>query len=594
MGFKDNPVVYLTRKSWEYSNGNRKTVVLFFAMFIFANSMSLLEPLVIAKVLNIVQEEGINQGNLLSIVLYLSIFIGITIVFWAFHGPARVLEETNGFVVRANYKKYLLDGVMSLKPEWHAEHHSGDTIDKIEKATNALFNYATEMSVIIETVILFIGSYIALMFFNIHASYIVLFTVVITITLILRFDRVLIGQYRELFRAENRISAKIYDIISNITTVIILRVEKLVSKSMFKQIMNPYELYIKNNKINEGKWFFVSLAGSFMLVSVIASFIYFNFKNNEVILIGTIFALYSYVDRINNLFFRFTHKYGDLVRKRASVANAEEITKDFRKIKRTRTDLLDYKWNELKIEGLDFSYNRRRSGELHLDNISLVKKRGQKIAFIGESGSGKTTMLKLIRQLYDPQRLNLYLDNKKLKNGFSDISSEIALIPQEPEIFSTTIKDNITLGIPHSIDYVRKYTDMARFSNVVTKLPKKLNSHIDEKGVNLSGGEKQRLALARGLMACEDKEIILLDEPTSSVDFKNEIEIHKNIFKEFKKKTMISSIHRLHLLNLFDNVFFFKNGKLIAEGTFNELLRNSNEFKKMWEKYNKSKEGKLR
>src|SRR3989344_4327013 len=594
MGFKDNPVVYLTRKSWEYSNGNRKTVVLFFAMFIFANSMSLLEPLVIAKVLNIVQEEGINQGNLLSIVLYLSIFIGITIVFWAFHGPARVLEETNGFVVRANYKKYLLDGVMSLKPEWHAEHHSGDTIDKIEKATNALFNYATEMSVIIETVILFIVSYIALMFFNIHASYIVLFTVVITITLILRFDRVLIGQYRELFRAENRISAKIYDIISNITTVIILRVEKLVSKSMFKQIMNPYELYIKNNKINEGKWFFVSLAGSFMLVSVIASFIYFNFKNNEVILIGTIFALYSYVDRINNLFFRFTHKYGDLVRKRASVANAEEITKDFRKIKRTRTDLLDYKWNELKIEGLDFSYNRRRGEELHLDNVSLVIKRGQKIAFIGESGSGKTTMLKLIRQLYDPQRLNLYLDNKKLKNGFSDISSEIALIPQEPEIFSTTIKDNITLGIPHSIDYIRKYTDMARFSNVVTKLPRKLNSHIDEKGVNLSGGEKQRLALARGLMACEDKEIILLDEPTSSVDFKNEIEVHKNIFKEFKKKTMISSIHRLHLLNLFDNVFFFKNGKLIAEGTFNELLKNSNEFKKMWEKYNKSKEGKLR
>ena len=126
---------------------------------------------------------------------------------------------------------------------------------------------------------------------------------------------------------------------------------------------------------------------------------------------------------------------------------------------------------------------------------------------------------------------------------------------------------------------------MARFTDVAERLPKKLNSFIFEKGVNLSGGEKQRLALARGLMACVDKAIVLLDEPTSSVDTKNELEIYHNIFDEFKEKTILASVHRLHLLSLFDTIYYFKAGKIIASGTLDELLATSEEFKDLWEKY---------
>ena len=103
--------------------------------------------------------------------------------------------------------------------------------------------------------------------------------------------------------------------------------------------------------------------------------------------------------------------------------------------------------------------------------------------------------------------------------------------------------------------------------------------------MNLSGGEKQRLALARGLLACENKSIVLLDEPTSSVDSKTELMIYKNIFKAFKKKTIISSIHRLHLLPLFDRIYLFRGGKIIASGTLKELIKTSKEFKKRWEEY---------
>ena len=589
MAIKDNPVIYLTSKLWEYSKGNRKNVVLYSIMFIIANMFNLISPLVIAKVLNTIQENGLDSTNLYSIMLYLSVFIFMELGFWTFHGPAMIIQAKNSFLVRANYKKYLLDRTMSLPAQWHTDHHSGDTIDKIEKGTGALYRYSSESYEVIQTLVLFLGSYIALMYFNIHASYIVLLMMIITLGIILRFDSHLVKKYRELYWAENRISAKIFDVVSNITTVIILRTERLVSKAIFRKMMQPFRLHIKTTKQSETKWFFVSICTATMMVLVLTSYVYFNFMAGTAIMIGSIFALYSYVGRIKGLFFRFAYKYSAIVREKTAIQNAEEISDKFSRKKKIRPVKLGKEWKELKIDSLRFSYHTKEGADLHLDNVSLTIKNAEKIALIGESGSGKTTLLKIIRELYTPKHIKLYLDGNLLNNGFKDINKNIALIPQDPEIFSTTIKNNITMGINRKQSYIKKYTDMARFTDVAERLPKKLNSNIVEKGVNLSGGQKQRLALARGLMACEDKSIILLDEPTSSVDFRNETAIYDSIFREFKDKTIISSIHKLHLLPMFDTIYFFRNGKIIAQGSFNNLLRTSEEFKDMWEKQSKTK-----
>ena len=212
-------------------------------------------------------------------------------------------------------------------------------------------------------------------------------------------------------------------------------------------------------------------------------------------------------------------------------------------------------------------------------------KSGERIALIGESGGGKSTFLRILRDLYHPKSLNLSINDKSTSKGFGAISESISLIPQDPEIFATTIRENITLGVEYTDEHIQVFTDMARMTQVIDRLPKKLESSIVEKGVNLSGGEKQRLALTRGLLASVDKDIILMDEPTSSVDFQNELEIFKNIFEAFPKQTIIASVHRLHLLSLFDTVYFFDNGRIIASGTFEELKESSLEFQKLWEKY---------
>ena len=582
---QNNPIIYLTKKMWRYAEGNRRNVVLYVLCCIIANSISFLEPLVIARLLNTIQEQGITQTSMPILFMHLVGLFGIMLGFWAFHGPARVIENKNAFWVRAHYKKHLIDGVMAFPVSWHTDHHSGDTIDKIEKGTTALFNYSGNTFITIQSIVRLVSSYIALTYFNLHAGYIVLCMVILTISIITQFDKVLVRQYKIIFGAENKISEKIFDAISNITTVIILRIEKLVSSAVYVKIMEPFGIFSKNKKIGETKWFLVSVCSSLMTILVLGSYLYTIAHTGAVVLVGTVYALYGYVGRISDLFFNFAFMYGNILQQKAAVLNAEEVANEFQDTQKATFIRLNDTWKELDIKSLTFSYHTKEGADVHLDDVSLTIRRSERVALIGESGSGKTTLLKIIRELYRPQHVEVRLDGALLPNAFASISDDIALIPQDPEIFSTTIRENITVGVDYDDASIKKFTDMACFTDVAEHLPNKLESFIFEKGVNLSGGEKQRLALARGLMASDNKMIVLLDEPTSSVDTKNELSIFQNIFNAFRDKTIIASVHRLHLLSLFDTIYYFKSGKIIASGTLEELQSTSDDFKDLWNKY---------
>lgn len=589
MRIKDNPIIYLTSMTWKYSKGNRKNVVLYIILFTFSNIFSMSEPLIIAKVLNIVQETGVNKENFLTFAMWLSLFVISFFVFWMFHYPGRIIERKNAFLVRANYKKFMLHGIMNLPLQWHTDHHSGDTIDKIEKGSQSMFRYSQELFTVIETVLTFVIAFIALAYFNLHSIYLLILLLILIITIVIKFDNKLRVYYKKLNRSENRIASKVYDSISNITTIVILRIEKLVEKSIWKKIMWPFGLFQRKNKIDETKWFLGGLVIQIFTFLIIISYVYFGVQAGEVILVGSLYALYGYISRVSERLYRFSSQYGEMVWMQSAVRNAEELSIKFKEKLSVEQIKLNGNWEKMQIKDLNFSYNIKKGQKLHLKNINIDIKRGQRIAFIGESGSGKTTMLKVMRELYKPKKLDLFVDETKLNKGFAQISSNIALIPQDPELFNTTIKENITMGVSYSEKLIKKFTDMARFSSVVLRLPKKMKSSVEEKGVNLSGGEKQRLALARGLLASKDRAILLLDEPTSSVDFRNEMKIYESIFNEFPDKTIISSIHRLHMLPMFDMIYFFEDGRIIASGNFDVLLRKSPKFKNIWEKQKKFK-----
>ena len=138
------------------------------------------------------------------------------------------------------------------------------------------------------------------------------------------------------------------------------------------------------------------------------------------------------------------------------------------------------------------------------------------------------------------------------------------------------------MGLPFTDEDIDQVCQVARFAEVVKQLPNGLQSNIQEKGVNLSGGQRQRLALARGVLAARISDIVLLDEPTSSVDPKTELAIYRELLREFADKAVVSTLHRLHLLPLFDYVYIMQNGSIVDQGTFAELRQRSPVFGEMW------------
>lgn len=584
------PVYYLAKKVWQHSESKGK-IILYIFMFALANLVILLYPLLIAKIINIIQLEGVTSSNIPWILFWVIAYLILDMFFWGFHGPARVLETINAFKVKANYKLYLLKGVMDLPSSWHAQHQSGNTIDKIEKGTKALYDFAEMGFMVVSTIMKLVGATIILFMFNIPSGIITLCLIILTGFVVIKFDKKLIREFHQLNFMDNEISAKVYDTISNVTTVIILRLERLLTSSLTTKIMHPLPLFQKNVKFKELKWFTVSTIATSMIVLTLAAYIITHYRSGEVILIGSLMALYQYVETINNIFFHFTYRYGEIVKQKTDVENAEVIANNFKnKIQASQLKLKHESWDYLKIKNLNFRYEEQdfnkkeaKSHTLKLKDITIYN--GEKIALVGESGAGKTTFLKIIRDLYTPQKIELSIGEQNIKQGFKEIAGSISLIPQDPEIFAGTIQDNITFGIRKTQKQIKEYTDIARFTDVIPSLPNGLKSQINERGVNLSGGQKQRLALARGIMASEDKEIILLDEPTSSVDSHNELQIYQNILKKFKDKTIISSMHRLHLLPYFDRIFFFDNGKIVQTGSLKELLRTNRKFSNLWSKY---------
>ncbi|OHA91392.1 MAG: hypothetical protein A2758_02955 [Candidatus Zambryskibacteria bacterium RIFCSPHIGHO2_01_FULL_49_18] len=587
---KRNPLLYLFGKTWQYSQDNRGKVVWYWIMFIVANTITMIGgPLVFAKLMNTVQQEGITSGNFRMLIGLLMLTLVFELFFWSLHGPARCIERNNAFKVRLNYRRFLMKGVMTLPMEWHVDHHSGDTIDKIEKGTNALFSFAEDSFIPIWGFVQFTVSLVMLIYFGgWSAAVVVLVMLAVSIGITIRFDRVMIPQYKELNKSENQISESVFDAISNISTVIILRVEKLVFKAIMHKVEKPYDLFKRNQRLNELKWFLTNMCCTVMTILVLAVYFWQNLDVIQGIMVGTFFILIRYLDRVSELFFRFTSDYSDMIKRKSRIMNSEELTTNF-KTENFTNHVLPKNWRRLEVANLNFSYHNEGNGDDHLKDVSLSFERGLNYAVVGESGSGKTTTLKLARDLYKPTSGQVVCDGDVIADGFGGISRAIALVPQNPEIFATTILENITLGAEYEMDFVRHFTDMACFTDVVERLPKKFDSSIKEKGVNLSGGEQQRLALARGLLACHDKDVVLLDEPTSSLDTVTEMRVYRNIFRGFRDKTIISSIHRLHLLPMFDKIYMFSRGRIVASGTLQNLLATCPEFQELWRQYHETK-----
>lgn len=585
--FSKNPLINLLKYTWHYSFGGKKSIVVFVTFSVVGSIIWMLQPIVIGRIFNSIQFAQ-QKDQILFVAYSLILLVILFVLGWIFHGIFRVIENKNAFLVRKNYRQTMFEEVMELPTAWHKDHHSGDTIDKINKASDRLYDFSSELFTIIQNVVGLIASIIILAFYDVKPIIIALFASIVAVIVIIRFDKKLLKNYKTIYKAENFVASGIYDYISNYVTIISLRLKVRAAQEMDVRSMKPFLDSLKNYKINEVKWFLSGFIISVMTAVVLFLNAYSTYQAQGVIVIGTLFVLYQYLDRIGSAFYTFAWKYSDTVRQNAAVVAAEIIHDEYLKLHIKEQFFLPENWKVIQIKKLYFSYKEVESegkAKCTIENVSLNIERNKKIAFIGVSGSGKSTILSLLRGLHSPDSANVYCDGKKLKEGLKHLYEYCTLIPQEPEIFNNSIEYNITLGATVDRRKLSEVVRIASLTDLISRLEKGLKTNVLEKGVSLSGGEKQRLALARGILAAKDSQFLLLDEPTSSVDVENELKIYQNIFANFQDKVIISAIHSLHLLRYFDYVYMFKDSKLIAEGSFPVMLEDEN-FKVLWESYN--------
>jgi len=586
---KLNPILNLIREEWNYLGDRKGYFILASVFFVIATAIGLLNPLIIGKVFNSVQESVTTSVELWHLISLISLLLVVNVSFWIFHGIGRYVETRNGFFVNRNYVNSKIDRVLELPVKWHKDHHSGDTIDKINKGSSGIFSFSSYITFrLVSAIISVFGSLFILFFVDFKIALFALIYSCVVLFIIFKLDKKLVGYYKALNKKSNRVAAGIYDYISNIITVVTLRLKKTVQVEINSRLMESEDLSKKASILNETKWGFASIAINVMIVLSLSYSAYTDFYSGGIIMVGTLYILYGYLRYVGDTFYQFASLYGEISKYNANLINARPIDEAFNEIKKDISMDLPREWDSVEFKNVNFSYNDK-GDEKHIEGVDFKFRRGEKIALVGESGSGKSTMLTLLRGLYAPDGGEVYCDEKKLDHGFSRLKKHITLISQDPEIFNDTIRNNITMGIRTRNEDLLEVIEMAQLKKVVGKLSKGLNTNVLEKGVSLSGGEKQRLSLARGLLAAKKSDIVLLDEPTSSVDSENEMKIHDNIFSRFRGKTIISSIHRLHLLDKFDYIYLFENGKIVAKGTLDEMKKNS-KFSRIWRKYGLNKE----
>lgn len=324
MFMKNNSIINLFRYAWQYSKGRRKRMVIFIIFSLIGNLIWLLEPIIIGRVFNAIQFAA-NDPKLLShIIKNLSFLILILIGFWVFHGTSRIIEQVNAFFVRKNYRENMIEKVMALPAEWHISHHSGDTIDKIDKASDNLFNFSSEIFLIVSSLTRLVGSVAVLIFFDWKSCILAGLITSVIIFVIVKFDIRLKRGYDSLFKLENNLAAGIYDYISNIITVITLKLAKRAMREIDYREMKAFPVFKKNKTIDEIKWFLIGLAISVMSFAALSLNAFYSYKLTGYVMIGTLFMLYKYLQGIGQSFYEFAWQYGIILRQDTAVRAARE------------------------------------------------------------------------------------------------------------------------------------------------------------------------------------------------------------------------------------------------------------------------------
>ena len=509
----------------------------------------------------------ISGENSLKIflILFLIFFIFKTFfsifVSWKHHNFVFNFIENLSFKL---YSKYL-----SFSPSTYSNKNSSELLRNVLKEMDLFYLHLQSLiQIILESIILF-GLLIFLVYFLTIPSFLVIIASLVLATIYYSFVKKNLktwGKDRQAYE-EDRIKY-MQEGFNSRKEINFFKTHNFFLERFKKQNSNFYKIYINYNFLNSLPRYLFEIF-TIILISLIFFFLLLDGKSNEEI-IKTLALFFVASFRIIPSFYRI---FGSLQNLKYTHASIKTLHSDLKNIKEIPnfSKSPKFKFNE-KIELNVESFSHNINSHFKLKNINIDIKKNQKIGLIGKSGSGKSTLLDLFSGVLINDKVQINIDGKKLeKNQIASWQKLIGLIPQNISIINHTFKQNILFGLNEKEfdnEIVSKTVKICNLEKLVSRLPKGLEHNISEKGSNLSGGEIQRIGIARALVF--NPEILIFDEATSALDTFTENEILKDI-NSLPDKTIVMISHRMNTLKFCDKIYLIENGIIADVGNYEKF-----------------------
>lgn len=524
----------------------------------------------------IIAQSAFIQTLIIIAVIFISLVVSRSFLKWL---NIHLVVHLNANLIYDLKQKYF-NHIVGLSHRFHITHKTGSLISRMTRGSGSIEGLtdviAFQFAPLIFQLII-VGFSLAV--FDKISAVVLLITVVIFISYSYMIQRLQTPSKLEHVNSEDIEKANIGDIFTNIDSIKYYGKEKYIEQKFSRLSGETKRRALKNDFYF--RWFD---SGQILILGVGVFFlIYFplvNFLHGGISL-GTLVFIYTIYGNVVGPMFGFVWGLRHFYRVMADLQDLFEYGKAENEIKdKLNAKDLKIKRGKIEFRHVTFGYSK---GRKIIDNINITAMPGQKIALVGHSGSGKTTLVKLLYRFYDLKYGKILIDRENIKDVRQEsLRSELSVVPQEAVLFDDTIYNNILFSNPNAKhEEVMNAIKFAHLDKFIENLPDKEKTIVGERGVKLSGGEKQRVSIARAILA--NKKILVLDEATSSLDSKTENEIQRDLKNLMKGRTSVIIAHRLSTIMHADKIVVMDKGKIVQVGKHSALISKPGTYKELWE-----------
>ena len=523
-------------------------------------------------------DEGIytlqnNQLIIIAIVL-ITLVIG---TFFRFYFVSWIGERVSNDVRLA-----VFNHLLTLHPHYFEINRSGEINARLTTDTTLLQSiFGFSISMALSSVLLFLGGLVMMLITNLKLALIVLVTVPIILLPMAIYGRRLRALSRKSQDTVADIGTYAGEIVQNIKVVQSFTREPEESIAFKNEVEKAFSA--AKRRIMQSS---LLIAAAMILVFTgLGEMIWFGAKDvtNGDISAGELASFVFYAIMVARSVAVISEIYGQLQRAAGATERLLELLTEESQIQ-PPTQAIDLPDGSLSLNfnNVSFSYPSRPQ-EKALEEISFRVGEGETVAIVGLSGSGKTTIYELIQRFYDPSNGSIEVGDLNIMSlDPVNLRTNIGVVPQQPTLFSADVSHNISYGDPHAnAEQIKSAAKEAFALDFIEKLPDGFDSYLGEQGVRLSGGQRQRIAIARAIL--KDPSILLLDEATSALDANSEQKVQEALKRLMQGRTTLIIAHRLATIMHADRILLIDNGRLVAEGTHQNLLASSKLYKRLCE-----------